>query len=182
MSTIPIVDAIVNGSPPLDEYPISFVRLEEIEHPILVDGLTYWRDLCAGRKYPARSDVTLRGLANLLHNTLLLRVIDGGRDYEYRFEGDAHVQAHGVSVQGKSWSEISQNGSDLRQFNKIVYDRVVENAAPIAVRGWMERDSQHWELIYREAVYLPLGQKDGSVEHILGFSVYFLRPILGQLS
>jgi hypothetical protein len=182
MSTTPSVDAILNGSPPPDECPIEFPRLEDVDHPILVQGIAYWRSLCAGRKYPMRSDVTLRGLASLMHNTLLLRVIDGGRDYEYRFEGDAHVQAQGVSIQGRQWSDVSQNCSSRRQLNKMVYNRVVADAAPLAVHGWMERDSQHWESIYREGVYLPLGPVDGPVEHILGFSVYFPRPIQDQVS
>ena len=128
------------------------------------------------------TDVTLRGLAGLLHNTLLLRGIDGGRDYEYRFEGDAHVQAHGVSIQGRQWSDVSQNCSHRRQLNKMVYDRVVADAAPLAVRGWMECDSQHWESTYREGVYLPLGPVDGPVEHIISFSVYFPLPIQDQVS
>ena len=181
MSTTSSVDAIVSGLPPSDECPIAFPLLEELDHPILLRGIAYWRGLCAGRKYPVRSDVTLRGLVSLLHNTLLLRVIDGGRDYEYRFEGDAHVQAHGIGIQGKLWSEISANASSLRQLNKVVYDRVVADAAPVAVLGWLESDSQHWEFLYRQSVYLPLGPPDGTVEHILGFSVYLPRPIQGQL-
>jgi hypothetical protein len=111
-------------------------------------------------------------LASLLHYAVLIRVIDGGRDYQYGFEGDAHVQAHGMCIQGKLWSQVRRGDAVHHQMNKKVYDRVVESGEPLGVCGWMVRDARNWELIYREAVYLPLGTEGGPPDNILGFGVY----------
>ncbi|HEY0283701.1 MAG TPA: PAS domain-containing protein, partial [Rhizomicrobium sp.] len=87
----------------------AYISPEEVDSPILKHGFAYWKDLRAGREFPARSDITPRGLGSLLRNALLLRVIDRGEDYEYRIVGDAHVLAHGVSVQGKLWSQVNNS-------------------------------------------------------------------------
>ena len=175
MSTLPTVDVILQGSSQAEERPVTVLPLEDMAHPLLLQGIAYWRGLCAGRKRPERGDVTLRGLAHLLHYAVLIRVIDGGRDYQYGFEGDAHVQAHGMSIQGKLWSQVRRGDTAHYQMNKRVYDRVVESGEPLGVCGWMVRDARNWELIYREAVYLPLGTKGGPPDNILGFAVYTLH-------
>ncbi len=36
---------------------------------------------------PARSELSPRDVRAILHNIVLIRVIDGGRDYEYRIVG-----------------------------------------------------------------------------------------------
>jgi hypothetical protein len=36
----------------------------------------------------------------------------------------------------------------------------------------MVRDARNWELIYREAVSLPLGTEGGPPDDIFGFAVY----------
>ena len=172
MSTLPTVDVILQGSSQAEERPVTVLPLEDMAHPLLLQGIAYWRGLCAGRKRPERGDVTLRGLASLLHYAVLIRVIDGGRDYQYGFEGDAHVQAHGMCIQGKLWSQVRGGDTVHHQMNKMVYDRVVESGEPLGVCGWMMRDARNWELIYREAVYLPLGTEGGPPGDILGFAVY----------
>ena len=172
MSTLPTVDVILQGSSQAEERPVTVLPLEDMAHPLLRQGIAYWRGLRAGRKRPERGDVTLRGLASLLHYAVLIRVIDGGRDYQYGFEGDAHVQAHGMCIQGKLWSQVRRGDAVHHQMNKKVYDRVVESGEPLGVCGWMVRDARNWELIYREAVYLPLGTEGGPPDNILGFGVY----------
>ena len=171
------MDPTTPAIPPLPEDGDAFIALEAIDSPVLKQGLVYWQGLRAGRKFPLRGDITPRGLGGLLRNALLLRVIDSGRDYEYRIVGDAHVLAHGVSVQGKLWSQVNDAQSAHRQMNKVTYDRVVQSGEPVALHSWMERDSNRRQLIYREAVYLPLGADEETVDHILGFSVYFPRAV-----
>ncbi|MDE2500392.1 MAG: PAS domain-containing protein [Alphaproteobacteria bacterium] len=151
------------------------IALEDIESPILLQGVAYWRDLSGERNFPARADVTPRGLASLLRNTALLRVIDGGKDYEYRIVGDAYVMAHGVSFQGKRWSETGKLSPGYHALIKAVYDRVVRKAEPIAMRGWIERGAESSELVHCEYVFLPLGMDGKTVDHILVFAVYLPR-------
>jgi hypothetical protein len=146
------------------------IALSEINSPILQDGIALWRKLCGAGKYPAREDVTPRLLKGLLRNTSLLRVIEGGRDYEYRIVGDAFVQAHGRSYQGMLWSETATLSRGYHDRIKPVYDHVVQTGEPLATRGWIERGDGSSEKIYSEYVFLPLGKT--AVDHILIFAVY----------
>lgn len=153
------------------------IALTDVDSPILLRGLALWECLRNGRKYPQRGDVLPRELKSLLRNTALLRVIDGGKDYEYRIVGDAYVMAHGVSFQGRKWSDTAQFSPGYQAAIKPVYDQVVSTGAPIATRGWIERGSAAGEHVYCEYVFLPLGAE--IVDHILVFAVYVARAMLG---
>ena len=151
------------------------IALAEIDSTILLQGIAYWRGLCRERKFPARADVTPRGLAGLLRYTTLLRVIDGGKDYEYRIVGDAYVMAHGTSFQGKRWSDTDKLSPGYHAAIKSTYDRVVRKGEPVAMRGWIERGGKNSGLVYSEYLFLPLGESDQTVDHILVFAVYVPR-------
>ncbi|MBU6298062.1 MAG: PAS domain-containing protein [Alphaproteobacteria bacterium] len=157
------------------EQSSSRIALEDIESPILLQGVAYWRELSSGRSFPVRADITPRGLAALLRNTTLLRVIDGGKDYEYRIVGDAYVMAHGASFQGKRWSETYKRSPGYHSLIKPVYDWVVRKAEPVAMRGWIERGGESSEMVHSEYVFLPLGTDGKTVDHILVFAVYLPR-------
>jgi len=159
----------VHGSP---EEQRTRISLEALDNPVLVEGLAYWRNLCGGRKFPVRSDVTPRGLKHLSRNTVLLRVIDGGADYEIRIAGDAHVVAHGFSVQGMFWSELSKAGNRHMIERKAHYDAVVRNGEPVAISGLMAADGRESVLLHNTALLLPLGPDEKTVEFLLVFSVY----------
>jgi hypothetical protein len=152
-----------------------YVALSEVDSPILLSGIALWRGLCGERKFPERNDVTPRALKALLRYTTLLRVIDGGKDYEYRIVGDAYVMAHGVSFQGKLWSETAGVSPGYHARIKPVYDRVVREGEPLATRGWIERGNGSAGQIYCEYVFLPLGSEEEGVDHILVFAVYVPR-------
>jgi len=149
-----------------------WIALEEIDSTVLLQGFAYWRGLCRTRKFPSRHDVAPRGLAGLLRHTTLLRVIDGGVDYEFRVVGDAYVMAHGTSFQGMCWSETERLSPGFHAMIKSTYDRVVRKGEPVATRGWIDRGGRGSELIYSEYLFLPLGEDDATVDHILVFAVY----------
>jgi len=151
------------------------ITLAEIDSTILLQGAAYWRGLCRERRFPARADVTPRGVAGLLRYTTLLRVIDDGADYEYRIVGDAYVMAHGISFQGKRWSDTDKLSPGYHAMIKSTYDRVVRKGEPVAMRGWIERGAKKSGLVYSEYLFLPLGDNDGAVDHILVFAVYVPR-------
>jgi len=155
-----------------------FIALNDIENPIVRQGIVYWAGLCRGRRYPARSDVTPRGLKGMLRNTTLLKVVDGGRDYEYRIIGDAYVMAHGRSYQGLKWSETARFSPGYHASIKPVYDSVVRTGEPMATRGWIEKGNRAREHVYCEYVFLPLGSEERGVDHILVFAVYVAKPMI----
>lgn len=149
------------------------IPLAEIDNAILLSALKLWDELRGDRPYPARAAVTPRVLKPILRNTSLLKVIDGGADYEYRIVGDAYVMAHGHSYQGLRWSETAALAKGFHSFVKPVFDSVVRDGAPVATRGWIERGGQSTGHVYCEYVYLPLGE--GAVDHILVVAVYLRR-------
>jgi hypothetical protein len=162
----------VGGLPSLRDEKRDPVALETLDDPLLIEGLAYWRKLCGARRFPARTDVTPRGLRHLARHTLLMRVIDGGADYEYRVVGDAHVMAHGISVQGMRWSDLYKNIGVHALRRKPFYDRVVKKGEPLAVSGLMLADGGHRGPLHNTALLLPLGADNTAVDHILGISVY----------
>ena len=54
---------------------------------------------------------------------------------------------------------------------KRLYDRVLYKREPCALRGWIARGEEHKQLIYRESVFMPLGETD-VIDHIFNVSVY----------
>ena len=64
---------------------------------------------------------------------------------------------------------------------KSTYDRVVRKGEPVAMRGWIERGAKKSELVYCEYLFLPLGDSDKTVDHILVFAVYVPRESTASL-
>lgn len=148
------------------------IPIDAADHPILQAGLAYWRGLCDGRKFPTRNDVSPRGLGTLIRNTALIRVIDGGADYEFRITGDAYVVAFGISLQGLRWSDLIGNGSIRTEQRRHFYEDAVRSGEPVAVTGMMESYGPDNRTIANSALFLPLGPDAQTVDHLLTFAVY----------
>jgi hypothetical protein len=153
--------------------PCHCIPLADVDNPVLMNALRLWEGIRNDRRYPPRQAVTPRVLKPILRNTTLVRVLDGGADYEYRIVGDASVMAHGQSFQGLRWSETEKIAPRFAKFIKPVYDRIVNEGEPIAMRGWIARSSAPRGYIYCEYLYLPLGET--SVDHFLIVAVYHRR-------
>lgn len=151
------------------------IGLDALESPILRQGLEYWTRLRGARRFPARQDIIPRDLAPLLRNVVLIRVIDGGADYEYRIVGDAHVISHGFSMQGLKVSDVDTYSPGYGAVLKSLYDRVLRKREPYAFRGWMERGDEKKKYIYSESLFMPMGADDSVIDHVLNFSVYTPR-------
>jgi hypothetical protein len=147
----------------------------------LLEGFELWCRLKGELKFPPRSAVTPRLLKPLLRDTALVRVIDGGEDYEYRIVGDAYVVAHGRSAQGKLWSELGKTSAGFKKFVRPVYDRIVQSGEPVATVGWIERSGNSSGHVYCECIYLPLGDQAVGVDHILAFAAYICHRELEQI-
>ncbi len=149
--------------------------LEKLESPIVRQGLDYWRKLRGDRPYPSRAELSPRDLTSLLRHIVLLRLVDGGKDYEYRIVGDAHVISHGFNMQGARVSEVDRISPGYGPVLKSLYDRAVRRRDAYAFRGWMERGEGHKQYIYSESVFMPLGPDADTIDHVLNFSVYIPR-------
>ena len=151
------------------------IPLDSIESPIVRQGVDYWRALKGARAYPARTDMHPREMAPLLRNIVLLRLIDGGADYEYRIVGDAHVISHGFSMQGLKIGDVDKYSPGYGPVLKSLYDRAVRRRDVYAFRGWMERGESTKRYIYSESVFMPLGPDEATIDHVLNFSSYTPR-------
>lgn len=151
------------------------IPLDEVENPILLQGLAYWRRLKGERAYPARQDLMPRDLSPLLRHVCLLRVLGEGADYEFRIVGDAHVISHGFSMQGLRVSDVDRFSPGYGPVLKSLYDHALRRRAPYAFRGWMERGEKNKRYIYSESVFMPMGPDEITIDHVLNVAVYIPR-------
>lgn len=144
--------------------------------PVIDEAYRYWISQRHGRKFPARSDVSPRGLKNLLRYTALIAVIDGGADYEYRIVGDACVLAHGYTPQGMRWSALDTHDSVFASQVRKIYDSTVNAGQPYAAQGYIARQlfaPVSWnDLVHCTLLCLPLGARDAAVDYLITFAHY----------
>jgi hypothetical protein len=150
------------------------VPLEEAGNPLVKKGIEYWRSLRGERRFPARDELTLRGLAKFLRFTLIVRVIDGGADYEFVYVGDAQTEAFQSYFKGLRVTQIEATAPEFGRVFRGVYDIIRMNAAPFVVRGRTNDESAAPETRYHESAFLPLGVRD--VDHILIVGVRIPKP------
>jgi hypothetical protein len=151
---------------------VLFFPADAAESSVIHQGITYWRDLKGPRRFPARGQVTLRGLNGLAKHTSLIRVIDGGSDYEFRFIGDVPVFVVGWNFQGRRMSEPEVAAVMQANYRHLFYARVVETGEPWLFKRRMMHHSRLKLPVHSETAYFPLGDDDAAVDHLLGFTVF----------
>jgi hypothetical protein len=142
----------------------------------VVAAVAYWRSLCGQRQFPARSDLTLRGMASFIPFSLIVAVIDGGADYEYRFVGDAERKAFKRDFKGMRVSQIEKEVPSFGRVLRATYDEARSRGRPFGVRGLADHKPDGAWLPYHESVFLPLGASDDAVDHLLITGVSIERP------
>ncbi len=153
------------------ERPGGVIELDAVEDASIRAGIAYWRQIRGHRKFPSRADLVPRDIQHILRNITLLRMLGEG-EYEYRIVGDAHVVAHGYSMQGKNLREVEKYSPGYGALLRQLYDPVAQQRAAYALRGWLLRGDKHQQYLHSECAFLPLGPDDQHVDHILNFSVY----------
>ena len=148
-----------------------FHPVELAESAVVRQGIAYWTGLKGAYRFPERAQVTLRGLCGLAKHATLIRVLDGGEDYEFRFIGDVPVAAVGWNFQGRRLSEPEIMAVMRANYRQQFYDEVVHTGAPRLFKCRMV-DAYGLHLpVNSETVYLPLGT-GAIVDHLLGFTVF----------
>lgn len=148
-----------------------WISLDDVENVPSRTGIAIWRALRRDRRYPSRADLSPRRIAGLMQYMSLIQVIDGGKDFENRFVGDAVVRAHDVPIARRRFSEVAQDSPVLIEGLLPVARKVLETGAPLAYRGRTGHDMTHVIYTDFEGVMLPLGDSDGAVDHILYIGV-----------
>jgi hypothetical protein len=175
MSVLPDKSAFVQRAAQAPEASsIEIVSPEALDSGPVSAGVRYWNALRGARPLPARDELEPAKMVKFLRNIVLVRVIDGGADYEYRVVGDAHVQAHGHNFRHKRLKEIEATRVDFS--TRATYEHVRMTALPFAVSGWIGRYVPQSRFCYHESAFLPLGT--GSVvDHLLIVSTYVPRGV-----
>jgi hypothetical protein len=151
----------------LDQTAVHAVALDGLDSPALKLAAEYWRSRRNGRRFPARADLHPRDMAGILRDMVLVRIIDGGADYEYRIVGDAQAQAYAVPLQGRRISEIAVTAPWFGHIAAITYEHVRRSGEPLILRGRVGREFPEAKFVYHESVFLPLGASDDAVDHLL---------------
>jgi hypothetical protein len=151
--------------------------IDEVEHPIVKSAVSYWQSVRAQRRFPARADLTLRGMARFLPYTLIVAVIENGADYEYRFVGDAERRAFNRDFKGMRVSQVEKIAPKFGEIIRANYDKVSSTGLPFAVRGLADHVRTNEYLPYHETAFLPLGAADELVDHLLVVGVNIERPV-----
>ncbi len=151
------------------------LTIDEIESEAVRGVVELWQSLRGERRFPARDALGPRTLKRLMRHVMLLRVIDGGADYEYRIVGNMQVQAYGTSFLGMKLSEVAREFPKFAEGAKIFYDGARMGRDPFGYRGWIGRDMPDTKYSYHEMAFFPLGPSDEIVDHILVAAIYVLR-------
>lgn len=157
-----------------------FFAVDATESSVIRQGTAYWVSLKGGRRFPARSQVTLRGLRGLAKHSALIRVIDGGRDYEFRFVGDVPVSAVGWNFQGRHASEPEVAAVMQANYRQQIYEEVVRTGEPWLFKCRMIEHCRLRLPMHSETAYFPLGDDDSAVDHLLGFTVFAAELVDGK--
>src|SRR5690348_985725 len=80
--------------------------LEDVRNERVKLAVDYWNSLRGERPMPSRSEITLRGMARFVSDSVLVEVLHGGADYAFGFMGDSMVRAFNVSLTGRKMSDI----------------------------------------------------------------------------
>ena len=145
-------------------------------NPFVKMGATYWRSLCGQRRFPARSDLTLRGTAPFLPYSVIIAVIGGGADFEYRYVGESQRQAFKASFKGLRLTQIEAVVPQLGGVLRAAYQQVRARGEPFLIRGRIDHEPADSRLLYHESAFLPLGVSDAAVDHILIVGVQIPEP------
>jgi len=155
-----------------DRSSVKQIKLDELENGLTTTASHYWRMLRGERNLPSRNQLAPREMRAILRNVVLLRVIDGGRDYEYRIVGDMFVWAYDTQIQGKHLSDVDAAAPEHAGRMRGMYEHVRATAQPLAIQGWVGREVPNAKFVYYETVLLPIGDDGQTVDHILVTSFY----------
>ncbi len=151
------------------------IRLDDIEAQPVRMGFVYWSHLCGGRPYPAREEVQPLAIKPLLRHLVLIKVVDGARDFHMSIVGDEVQRAYDVPLNNRLLSDILKNAPAVMPGWMGCYRKVALGGKPLFFRVTARAEESEANFLRREAAVLPLGA-DGVVTHVMTFGKHELKP------
>lgn len=129
-----------------------------------------WNSKRGARRFPSRNCFSPRDLKRCLAHIAILRVIDDGRDFEYRLAGDAFMSAFGENIQGKLMSELAHTPTAEYQYisRDMSIRPTVASGVPHVIEYHISLPGN--SITRRQVLHLPLGEDGKAVDHILTVS------------
>jgi len=146
------------------------MAIAEIESEVLRRAHGIWLRKRGTRRFPPRGDISARDLASFLRNVTLYRIFGGGKNFEYRIMGDAAVVAWGRSFHGMGRSELNDLQPGMGDVIARVCRWVARERDPLVMRGVLRKEFS--DTRRQESIFLPLGEDDDTVDHILCVGIY----------
>jgi hypothetical protein len=144
----------------------------QIENPILIDLLAYWRQACAGRPMPARADIDPVQIKPALLPYILLVDVEHGPRYRWRLISTHITMVLDRDKTGAYWDDI-YDGEEIASMTYRA-DWVVRHRLPLRSTGHcIERDRDY---DYNEALFMPLSD-DGSVINMMMMGSVYTVPL-----
>ena len=103
-------------------------RLPALE--IIQGGLSYWEQIRAGRRMPARADLDPMAISRLLPYVMLVDVLHGPLDFRFRLLGTAHDRIVAGDYRGRRFSELAHTAPGNPIWNQ--YADVVRTRCPFS--------------------------------------------------
>jgi hypothetical protein len=162
----------INTAPAVpEETRLEFASLDRIEDADLRRAAAYWRDLRGPRRFPPREALNPSRIPSLLRHLGLVRVIDGGKDFEYRIVGDSVARAFRVCLHNRLLSEVAAEAPSTAAEIARIYGHAVESGEGFVLRGVTGYQARSTNFRNLEALILPMGANDSTVDHLLTFMV-----------
>ncbi|HKY18657.1 MAG TPA: hypothetical protein VJL82_06960 [Rhizomicrobium sp.] len=155
-----------------DQSSGEIVAVSELEAQAPLDAIARWQSLRGQGRFAERPDAVMALVGN---NALLVGVIGGGEDYEYRHVGQALVAGFGMDFSGQRLSEIEANTPRFGIGLRMLYEMVRSSGDLLCYRGWAGADMPGAQFLYYESAILPFGLDQKRVDHIMVVSMLVLR-------
>jgi hypothetical protein len=129
--------------------------------------LTYevWQDLRGDRIGPKRDEIAPARLRAVLSSAYTIDVVDGGKDFRFRFAGERIIQFMGRRYAGTLLSE--KHGSVFFDNMARMFTRCVTTIQPVSA-GPVQASLQGKEFLEIEALVLPLSDDGLTVTGLFG--------------
>jgi hypothetical protein len=149
--------------------------LERLDAELARTGLSYWRSLKGPAPFPPCASMMSCLSPRMRAHSVLIEVLDGGADYEYRSAGEAMAKAFHGDFSGRRLSGLIAILPKFGLSLRMMYEMVRASGEPLGYRGWVGNDLPRAAFVYHESVFLPLGE-DGVVDHLLAVVTVLHRP------
>ncbi|NIJ42020.1 hypothetical protein FHS78_002311 [Parvibaculum indicum] len=150
---------------------VSFIRLRELNEPVCLEMLSYWKAKRGDRHMPSPDDLKPAEFARIMPYLLLLQVDHDPFDLTYRLFGEQVAISFGVNSGGRRVLDAYPDNPTLSRELFRFYSYIASERRPFAAAGTMLGAGDR--IMRTEGVYMPLSYDGERTDRILGCSMKY---------